>query len=183
MKKILLSICLLIFFIVFITSFALADSEIVYVTKTGSKFHVYGCDYLDSAPIRTNLNNAINRGYSPCKVCNPYGLADDYYYEEENDYLIANLILTIVLYMGIPLFLYFRNMKFDNVKQVRTFVIANSVIVFLIYFFIYLAMGTFTLPNIIPPFFYGMISFIILRKNVYVSDEKIPTAYIGKNNK
>ena len=74
-------------------------------------------------------------------------------------------------------------MKFDNIKQVRTFVIANSVIVFLIYFFIYLALGTLTLPNIIPPFFYGMINFIMLRKNVYISDEKIPTAYIGKNNK
>ena len=181
MKKILLSIFLLMFFILFITNFVWADTDFVYVTKNGSKFHSYGCDYLNSSPIKINLDTAINRGYSPCKACNPFGLAD--YYEEENDYFIANLILTIVLYMGIPLFLYFRNMKFDNIKQVRTFVIANSVIVFLIYFFIYLALGTLTLPNIIPPFFYGMINFIMLRKNVYKKKKKIPTAYIGKNNK
>lgn len=181
MKKFLLSTFLLISFILFVTKFVLADTDFVYVTQNGSKFHSYECNYLNSTPMKINLDTAINKGYSPCKACNPYGLADDYY-EEENDYLIANLILTIVLYMGIPLFLYFRNMKFDDVKQVRTFVIANSIIVFLIYFFIYLALGSFTLPNIAPPFLYGMINFIMLRKNVYISDEKIPTTYIGKNN-
>ena len=49
MKKILISMFLIILFIVIITSFTLANSEIVYVTRTGSKFHAYGCDYLSAS--------------------------------------------------------------------------------------------------------------------------------------
>lgn len=43
--------------------------QIVYVTKTGSKYHSAGCRYLKST-IPMPLSEAAKR-YSPCSVCNP----------------------------------------------------------------------------------------------------------------
>lgn len=44
---------------------------IVYITKTGSKYHVAGCQYLKSSMISTSLDNALAQGYEPCSVCKP----------------------------------------------------------------------------------------------------------------
>jgi micrococcal nuclease len=44
--------------------------EIVYITKTGSKFHRAGCPHLRSM-IATTRGRAIASGYSPCSVCKP----------------------------------------------------------------------------------------------------------------
>ncbi|MPL66001.1 hypothetical protein SDC9_11669 [bioreactor metagenome] len=44
---------------------------IVYVTKTGSKYHVAGCRYLAQSMISLNLSFAKQNGYTPCSVCNP----------------------------------------------------------------------------------------------------------------
>lgn len=42
---------------------------VVYITKTGSKYHNAGCRYLKSSvPIKLS---EISSGYSPCSVCNP----------------------------------------------------------------------------------------------------------------
>lgn len=75
MKKkviIIFSIILSIILLCFNTYATDRITETVYVTKTGSKFHAYGCDYLDGQPIKTTLSKAIEAGYAPCKVCNPY---------------------------------------------------------------------------------------------------------------
>ncbi|MBQ8627411.1 MAG: MBL fold metallo-hydrolase [Agathobacter sp.] len=42
----------------------------VYVTKTGSKYHRYGCSYLKSC-IETTLSSAKRSGYGACSRCNP----------------------------------------------------------------------------------------------------------------
>jgi len=42
----------------------------VYITKTGSKYHFNGCQYLRRSKIPTTLDNALNRGYTPCSRCN-----------------------------------------------------------------------------------------------------------------
>lgn len=48
------------------------DDEItVYITKTGSKYHLTGCQYLRKSCIPINLAQAKARGYTPCKVCKP----------------------------------------------------------------------------------------------------------------
>ena len=47
-----------------------AQSGVVYVTKTGSKYHSYGCSYLKSC-IETTLSSAKSNGYEPCSRCNP----------------------------------------------------------------------------------------------------------------
>lgn len=42
----------------------------VYVTKTGSKYHRSGCQYLSKSKIPISLSEARNK-YTPCSKCNP----------------------------------------------------------------------------------------------------------------
>lgn len=44
---------------------------IVYVTKTGEKYHSNGCQYLRKSQIEISLNNAKLQGYTPCSKCSP----------------------------------------------------------------------------------------------------------------
>ena len=44
---------------------------IVYITKTGEKYHRDGCQYLRKSKIETTLKNAASNGYTPCSKCNP----------------------------------------------------------------------------------------------------------------
>ena len=46
-------------------------SQIVYVTRTGKKYHRDGCRYLAMSKFAISLKEAEARGYSPCKVCRP----------------------------------------------------------------------------------------------------------------
>jgi len=46
------------------------EDVIVYVTKTGSKYHRAGCKYLKKSQIPMKLSEAKKR-YSPCSACNP----------------------------------------------------------------------------------------------------------------
>ncbi|MCB1221324.1 MAG: hypothetical protein H7A35_00040 [Planctomycetales bacterium] len=43
---------------------------VVYVTKTGKKYHMDGCQYLRKSKIKTTLADA-RKAYEPCKVCKP----------------------------------------------------------------------------------------------------------------
>lgn len=47
------------------------DSHIVYITKTGEKYHRAGCRYLSKSKIAIELALAIDRGLTPCSVCDP----------------------------------------------------------------------------------------------------------------
>jgi len=44
---------------------------VVYITKTGSKYHRDGCRYLRSSKISVSLAEAKEAGYNPCSVCDP----------------------------------------------------------------------------------------------------------------
>lgn len=44
---------------------------IVYITKTGKKYHRLGCRYLSKSCISISLTKAKQQGYTPCKVCKP----------------------------------------------------------------------------------------------------------------
>lgn len=46
------------------------DNRIVYVTKTGSKYHLAGCNSLSKSALPIKLGDA-RRDYRPCSVCNP----------------------------------------------------------------------------------------------------------------
>ena len=47
------------------------DSDIVYITKTGTKYHREGCRYLSKSAIPIKKREAIARGYTPCLRCEP----------------------------------------------------------------------------------------------------------------
>jgi hypothetical protein len=44
---------------------------LVFVAKTGDRYHLQGCRYLSSGGEAVTLDAAEQRGYVPCKVCNP----------------------------------------------------------------------------------------------------------------
>ena len=47
-----------------------SDATLVYITRTGAKYHHDGCRYLSASKIPISLTDA-KRQYSPCSVCNP----------------------------------------------------------------------------------------------------------------
>lgn len=46
-------------------------SVTVYITKTGSKYHSSGCQYLRRSKIPTTLGEALSDGYTACSKCSP----------------------------------------------------------------------------------------------------------------
>lgn len=48
-----------------------STSYTVYITKTGTKYHTANCGYLKDSKIAIDINDAIARGYEPCKRCRP----------------------------------------------------------------------------------------------------------------
>jgi len=48
-----------------------SDDTIVYITKTGTKYHRDGCRYLSKSKIPIKKSDAIKRGYTACSICNP----------------------------------------------------------------------------------------------------------------
>lgn len=45
------------------------QSITVYITKTGEKYHKWGCQYLRQSQIAISLNDAKARGYTACSKC------------------------------------------------------------------------------------------------------------------
>lgn len=46
-------------------------TDIVYITRTGEKYHRAGCQYLSKSQIPIERAEAIKKGYTPCSVCRP----------------------------------------------------------------------------------------------------------------
>ena len=74
MKKLFVS--LLVSFLIFSaftgTSLA-ANGETVYITNTGKKYHSSGCSQLKNSKIAISIEDAMRRGYQPCKLCRSEG--------------------------------------------------------------------------------------------------------------
>ncbi|MEX2285817.1 MAG: thermonuclease family protein, partial [Planctomycetaceae bacterium] len=49
------------------------DDSVVYITKTGKKYHSGGCRYLSKSQIPIKLSDAISQGYTACSVCGGAG--------------------------------------------------------------------------------------------------------------
>jgi len=47
------------------------NSETVYITKTGTKYHKAGCRYLNESQTAISKSDAISKGYTSCSVCKP----------------------------------------------------------------------------------------------------------------
>lgn len=48
-----------------------SPSYTVYITKTGSKYHMGNCRHLGRSKIAIRLGDAKARDFTPCSVCNP----------------------------------------------------------------------------------------------------------------
>jgi hypothetical protein len=55
----------------FIVGAGQAFSQTVYITKTGKKYHVQTCRYLNRSSIPISLADARAAGYTPCSICDP----------------------------------------------------------------------------------------------------------------
>ena len=64
------ALILLIFVAILSVAAQVTEDTIVYVTKTGEKYHSAGCRYLSKSSIAMRLGDAVKR-YSPCSVCSP----------------------------------------------------------------------------------------------------------------
>lgn len=47
------------------------SGEVVYITRTGIRFHEGNCRYLRKSKLPTTVGEAEAKGYTPCKVCTP----------------------------------------------------------------------------------------------------------------
>jgi micrococcal nuclease len=47
------------------------QSQTVYITRSGKKYHLDGCRYLTGSKTAISLKDAQKQGYTPCKVCHP----------------------------------------------------------------------------------------------------------------
>lgn len=54
-----------------------ADSNTVYITTSGTKYHADGCRYLSKSKIPISLIDAVNKNYGTCSVCNPPSINSD----------------------------------------------------------------------------------------------------------
>ncbi len=48
-----------------------SNDTIVYITKSGKKYHRPGCRFLGENPIAITIEEAKQKGYQPCKTCFP----------------------------------------------------------------------------------------------------------------
>jgi len=68
-KKIFVFIVLLLFFVAMV--YSASANTVVYITKTGTKYHNGNCSFLSKTKIETSLGSAVERGYEPCSRCKP----------------------------------------------------------------------------------------------------------------
>jgi methylphosphotriester-DNA--protein-cysteine methyltransferase len=69
MKKTVLLVVVL--FCVIAVVFAAGRDTVVYITKTGEKYHREYCSSLKKSKIDISLGEAVRKGYDPCKQCKP----------------------------------------------------------------------------------------------------------------
>jgi methylphosphotriester-DNA--protein-cysteine methyltransferase len=51
--------------------FAANGKTTVYITNTGEKYHTERCASVKKSKIAISLEDAVKKGYAPCKRCNP----------------------------------------------------------------------------------------------------------------
>jgi hypothetical protein len=52
-------------------AFAAGRDTVVYITKTGEKYHTEGCSSVRSSKIAITLGEAVSRRFEPCQLCRP----------------------------------------------------------------------------------------------------------------
>lgn len=52
-------------------AFSQDEKKVVYITKTGEKYHTESCRYLKYSSFEIDFEEANERGYTACSVCKP----------------------------------------------------------------------------------------------------------------
>jgi hypothetical protein len=52
-------------------AFAVGRDAVVYITKTGEKYHTERCSSVRNSRIAITLGEAVSRGFGPCRLCKP----------------------------------------------------------------------------------------------------------------
>ncbi|CRF31392.1 hypothetical membrane protein [Brachyspira suanatina] len=60
------------FIIILMISANLIAQNVVYITKTGKKYHLQSCRTIRGEAYKISLSEAKQKGYTACKVCKPY---------------------------------------------------------------------------------------------------------------
>lgn len=76
-QKIILIFCVCCALLMPTLAYSVADSTIVYVTPTGTKYHRANCSYTGTVTSMT-IEEAENSGYGPCSRCHPNRLTGPY---------------------------------------------------------------------------------------------------------
>jgi len=161
------------------TKTSISDDRTVYITKTGSKYHSQGCDYLDTRPYSTTVSNAEHAGFSPCKVCNPYGLATEFYNVNSSNTskiskeIVFSLILGVLLYMLVPFYLKYTKATWYSYNDLKQFVVLNSILVCIIFIICDYIMGNFYYLDLIMGIVFIFINYKLLDSNVIVPNTSL----------
>ena len=72
--------------------------SVVYVTRTGEKYHSEKCRHLSQSKYKTTIEDARKNGYTACSVCDPprYISESQYHQEIENNSKIKVLLCSII---------------------------------------------------------------------------------------
>lgn len=165
-----------------------SDTRTVYISEDSSKYHLKGCDEMHSRPNQTTVATAEKYGWSPCKECNPYGLATTFYGEEEKDYGLLGWILITIFYMAIPIIYKLDLHTWQTKSDLIKFLTWNSIIAFLLLEIMLIYENGLILPQLfvllIISLVYFCINNIILRKNIKseVTISSIVNHVENKNN-
>ena len=54
-----------------VVGYAAGQDTVVYVTKTGEKYHTGQCSSLKKSKISISLGEAVAKGFGPCQRCKP----------------------------------------------------------------------------------------------------------------
>jgi methylphosphotriester-DNA--protein-cysteine methyltransferase len=57
--------------VIAVAVFAAGRDAVVYVTKTGEKYHTEECSSVRNSKIAVTLVEAVSKGYEPCQRCEP----------------------------------------------------------------------------------------------------------------
>jgi len=78
---------LTLFLTLFLSLFLISESlsQTVYVTKSGKKYHTEKCRYAKNSNA-VSLSDAVNRGLTPCSVCNPGSETESVTETEKNSF-------------------------------------------------------------------------------------------------
>lgn len=86
--------------------------------------------------------------------------------------LTVNFIITAFLYMMLPIISIFIDKKGYTKKELLTFVVSNSVLVYAIFFVIHIFKNDGQVPNMYASILYAFLNYGILHKNIKVDKEK-----------